>query len=40
VKDSVKRASIKVEITGENIAGVMLPIMNAKEFEDSDNNLN
>jgi len=39
VKDSVKRATFRVEMSTENIAGVMLPIMNPRESEESDSNL-
>ena len=38
VRDSVKRASIRIDIGGDNIAGVMLPQMNIREIEDSENN--
>ncbi len=31
----MRRASIRVDIGGENIAGVMLPVLNMKEFEDA-----
>lgn len=40
VKDSVKRASIRIELTSENIAGVQLPIMHLKDTEDLDSNIN
>ena len=31
----MKRATIKIDMTAENIAGVMLPIMHVRENEDS-----
>eukprot|EP01015_Nassula_variabilis_P001872 TRINITY_DN1100_c0_g1_i1.p1 TRINITY_DN1100_c0_g1~~TRINITY_DN1100_c0_g1_i1.p1 ORF type:complete len:246 (-),score=58.83 TRINITY_DN1100_c0_g1_i1:116-853(-) len=39
VKDAVKRATIRVDMTKENIAGVQLPIMHIRELEDVDSNL-
>lgn len=39
VKDSVKRASIRIELATENIAGVQLPIMHLKDTEDLDSNI-
>ncbi|EGR27568.1 vacuolar ATP synthase subunit d, putative [Ichthyophthirius multifiliis] len=39
VKDSIKKAFIRVDISTENIAGVMLPNLNLKELEDSEGNL-
>jgi V-type H+-transporting ATPase subunit D len=36
VIQSVKRASFRVEMSQENIAGVMLPIMKAKEESNPD----
>jgi V-type H+-transporting ATPase subunit D len=40
VKDAVKRATIRLEITCENIAGVMLPEMHIREVDDSDSSMN
>jgi len=40
VKDSVKRASIRIELASENIAGVQLPIMHLKDTEELDSNIN
>jgi V-type H+-transporting ATPase subunit D len=37
VLESVKRATIKLEKSEENIAGVLIPALAVKEFEDSDN---
>jgi len=34
VKDSVKRASIRIELSSENIAGVQLPMMYLKDTEE------
>jgi len=39
VKDSVKRASIRIELSSENIAGVQLPIMHLKDTEELDSNI-
>jgi len=39
VKDSIKRASIRLGLDSENIAGVQLPIFSIKEYDDSDSNL-
>jgi len=39
VKNSVKRATIRIDINADNIAGVMLPIMSLKETEDTDSNM-
>ena len=35
VKESVKRASIRVSMNADNIAGVMLPILRTQELEDT-----
>ena len=35
VKESVKRATIRIEKAEENIAGVMLPVLSIREMEDS-----
>jgi len=40
VKDSVKRASIRIELSSENIAGVQLPMMYLKDTEELDSNIN
>jgi len=40
VKDSVKRATIRIELSADNIAGVKLPIMHLKDTEDMDSNMN
>jgi V-type H+-transporting ATPase subunit D len=40
VLDSVKKATIKIEPSAENVAGVMLPIMNIREGDDSDSTVN
>jgi len=40
VKDSVKRASIRIELSSENIAGVQLPNMHLKDTEELDSNIN
>lgn len=40
VKDSVKKATIKIEPSAENVAGVMLPIMNVREGDDSESTIN
>ncbi|CAD8071247.1 unnamed protein product [Paramecium sonneborni] len=39
VKDAVKRATIRLEISSENIAGVMLPEVNIREVDDSDSSM-
>ncbi|KAM3146458.1 hypothetical protein pb186bvf_001427 [Paramecium bursaria] len=39
VKDAVKRATIRLEISSENIAGVMLPEMQIRELDDSDSSM-
>jgi len=39
VKDSIKRATLRLDLSGENIAGVQLPNFTVREFEDSDSNL-
>jgi len=39
VKDAVKRATIRLDITSENIAGVMLPEMHLREVDDSDSSM-
>jgi V-type H+-transporting ATPase subunit D len=40
VKDSVKRASIRIELSSDNIAGVQLPVMHLKDTEELDSNIN
>lgn len=35
----MKRATIRLEITSENIAGVMLPEVNIREVDDSDSSM-
>eukprot|EP01017_Pseudomicrothorax_dubius_P011779 TRINITY_DN14492_c0_g1_i1.p1 TRINITY_DN14492_c0_g1~~TRINITY_DN14492_c0_g1_i1.p1 ORF type:complete len:260 (-),score=79.91 TRINITY_DN14492_c0_g1_i1:155-934(-) len=39
VKDSVRRATIRLDMTSENIAGVSLPTLHLRESEDADSNL-
>jgi V-type H+-transporting ATPase subunit D len=39
VKDSVKRATLRLGLESENIAGVQLPIFTIKEFDDADSTL-
>jgi len=39
VKESIKRASLRLDIGGVNIAGVQLPVMALREIEDTDSNL-
>lgn len=38
VKESVKRACIRLDKTEENIAGVLLPNLTVRELEDNGNN--
>lgn len=40
VKEAVKRASIRIDTSGENVAGVFLPIMHVRELDDADNTMN
>lgn len=39
MKDAVKRATIRLEISSENIAGVMLPEVLIRELDDSDSSM-
>lgn len=39
MKDSVKRATIRLDLQCENIAGVMLPEMIIREVDDSDSQM-
>mmetsp|Transcript_30049 Transcript_30049/g.34766 ORF Transcript_30049/g.34766 Transcript_30049/m.34766 type:complete len:200 (+) Transcript_30049:1-600(+) len=39
VRESIKKASLRLDIGNMNIAGVQLPVLAVREFEDSDSNL-
>eukprot|EP00825_Cyclidium_porcatum_P003833 TRINITY_DN11778_c0_g4_i1.p2 TRINITY_DN11778_c0_g4~~TRINITY_DN11778_c0_g4_i1.p2 ORF type:complete len:176 (-),score=39.10 TRINITY_DN11778_c0_g4_i1:124-651(-) len=40
LKKLQKRSSIRIDTSGENVAGVFLPIMHVRELEDADSNMN
>ncbi len=37
MKDAVKRSTLKIDMSGENVAGVILPIMHIIDIEDTGN---